>query len=67
MRSWRHVGASSMADVEESVKANTDETLEGSSSDDDNSHVNGGENDEAVKSFKDLVSLSHRVKERRHF
>lgn len=55
-----------MADVEESVKQNTDEIAEGSSSD-DNSHFKNGENDETVKSFKDLVGLSRRVKKRRHF
>ncbi|XP_044038311.1 probable ATP-dependent RNA helicase DDX47 [Siniperca chuatsi] len=43
-----------MADVEESVKPNTEEALEGSSSDNDNGHVNSGESDEAVKTFKDL-------------
>ncbi|XP_071391144.1 probable ATP-dependent RNA helicase DDX47 isoform X2 [Centroberyx affinis] len=41
-------------DSEQSGKLKTDETLEGSSSDDDNSDVNSGENDEAVKTFKDL-------------
>lgn len=50
-------GAKSMAD-EENVKSNTDETLASSSSDDDDvSHVNGGESDEGVKTFKDLVRL----------
>uniref|UniRef100_UPI003AACCD38 probable ATP-dependent RNA helicase DDX47 isoform X3 n=1 Tax=Centroberyx gerrardi TaxID=166262 RepID=UPI003AACCD38 len=41
-------------DSEQSGKLKTDETLEGSSSDDDNSDVISGENDEAVKTFKDL-------------
>uniref|UniRef100_A0A8D0A3M4 RNA helicase n=1 Tax=Sander lucioperca TaxID=283035 RepID=A0A8D0A3M4_SANLU len=41
-------------DVVESVKPNTDETLEGLSSDCDNSHLSSGENEEAVKTFKDL-------------
>lgn len=42
-------------DSKENSKLNTDETLEGSSSDDDNSNVNSGESEEAVKTFKDLV------------
>lgn len=46
------------------MKPNTDETLEDSSSDDDNSHFNGGENDETVKTFKDLVGSSHRERRR---
>lgn len=54
-------------DVVESVKPNTDETLEGLSSDCDNSHLSSGENEEAVKTFKDLVGLSNRAKNRRHF
>uniref|UniRef100_A0A3P9D8L1 DEAD-box helicase 47 n=1 Tax=Maylandia zebra TaxID=106582 RepID=A0A3P9D8L1_9CICH len=44
-----------MAD-EESVKPNTYETLEISSSDEGSDHGDGGENDETVKSFKDLVA-----------
>lgn len=55
-----------MAD-EESVKPNTDETLEGSSSDEGSDHGDGGENDETVKSFKDLVGLLQRAKEKKHF
>uniref|UniRef100_A0A3P9B8X1 RNA helicase n=1 Tax=Maylandia zebra TaxID=106582 RepID=A0A3P9B8X1_9CICH len=42
-----------MAD-EESVKPKTYETLEISSSDEGSDHGDGGENDETVKSFKDL-------------
>ncbi|XP_029364656.1 putative ATP-dependent RNA helicase DDX47 isoform X2 [Echeneis naucrates] len=41
-------------DSERSVQPNTDETLEGSSSDDDDHSGNNGENDETVKTFKDL-------------
>lgn len=52
-----------MAD-EESVKPNTYETLEISSSDEGSDHGDGGENDETVKSFKDLVGLLQRVKEK---
>lgn len=52
-----------MADVEENVKPNTDETLGGSGSDDDNSQSDGGEVDETVKSFKDLVGSSHSEEE----
>lgn len=55
-----------MADVEESVNPNTDETLEGSSSD-ENGDLNSGENDEAVKTFKDLVGSSRRAKKRCNF
>ncbi len=56
-----------MADSEDSVKPNTHETLEGSSSDDDNSQFNSGDTDETVKTFKDLVGLSHTAKKIRHF
>lgn len=43
----------------ESVKSNTNKTLESSSSEDENSHGDNGENEEAVKTFKDLVSLAY--------
>lgn len=46
-----------MADVEESVKLNREETHEGSSGEDVNSDFNSGENDETAKTFKDLVGL----------
>lgn len=57
----RHVSATgtSMADDrEQRMKPETDKTVEGSSSEDENSLVNSGEN-EVVKTFKDLVRLSH--------
>lgn len=57
-----------MADEgKEIVKLNTDETLEGSSSDNDNSHVNSAENDETVKTFKDLVSFPFMERRRGYF
>lgn len=46
------------------MKPNTYETLEISSSDEGSDHGDGGENDETVKSFKDLVGLLQRVKEK---
>lgn len=51
-------------DAVESVKPNIDETLEGSGSEDENSPVNSGENEVAVKTFKELVGLSQRAKKR---
>lgn len=46
-------------DRPECVKPNTDETVDSSSGEDENSHVYSGENEEVVKTFKDLVSLSY--------
>lgn len=54
-----------MADnPKESSKLKTDETREGSSSDDDSSNVNGGKSDDTLKTFKDLVGLLPRAKKR---
>lgn len=52
-----------MADGEESVKQNREETLEGSSGEDEETSrsFNTGQNDETVKTFKDLVSF-HELK-----
>lgn len=53
------VGAKNMADVSEATsKLNTDvEEREGSSGEDENTNDNCGKNEEAVKTFQDLVSL----------
>lgn len=66
VRSWRHVGVKAMADDQAgSSKLKTDETLEGSSSDDDDiSIANGDERVEAEKTFKDLVSVLQRARQR---
>lgn len=44
-----------MAAVEENVKPSREESVEASSSDDENSPFNSGEKEEPAKSFKDLV------------
>lgn len=56
-----------MADGEESVKSNSNRTLDGSSSEDENGRGESGENEEAVKTFKDLVGLSHATPRVTHF
>lgn len=47
-------------DSRESVKENTSENVEGSSSDEDDELVNNEESEETMKTFKDLVSLTRR-------
>lgn len=49
-------GKSMADDTAQTVNVKTDEALEGSISDDNNSNVNNGEKDEVVKTFKGLVS-----------
>lgn len=52
-----------MADVEENVKLNSKETVESSSGEEVNGDFNNGENDETVKTFKDLVGLPEEKQE----
>lgn len=53
-----------MADLEENVKPNREETLDGSGDEGMNSDSNNGENDETVKTFKDLVIVAFYMKKR---
>ena len=46
-----------MADVEENVKQNSEETVEGSHSEKMSSELINSENDVTTKTFKDLVGL----------
>ena len=60
-----------MADeTERDTEINRDDALEPSSSNDNNDHINVGENDVPVKTFKDLVSWpiqkSHTLERRKN-
>lgn len=56
-----------MADPEENVSLNEDETLGDSRDEDTTCTLNDGQNEDAAKTFKDLVGLRKPGKRHRHF